>query len=101
KINNQMMASSSQQMPGMKMMMYLMPIMFLGWFNNYAAGLSYYYLLANLITFGQMFLIKRTINEEKLLKQIQMNKKKPVKKSGFQKRLEEAAKKKGYKSPGR
>jgi len=95
KINNQMMASSSQQMPGMKMMMYLMPIMFLGWFNNYAAGLSYYYLLANLITFGQMFLIKRTIDEEKLLKKIQMNKKKPVKKSGFQKRLEEAAKKRG------
>ncbi|MEA3478147.1 MAG: membrane protein insertase YidC, partial [Bacteroidota bacterium] len=96
RMNNQMMASSSQQMPGMKTMMYLMPIMFLGIFNNYAAALSYYYFLANLITFGQMFLIRRTIDEKKIYKQLQENKKKTVKKSGFQKRLEEAAKKRGY-----
>lgn len=91
-MNNQMM-SSSQQMPGMKTMMYLMPIMFLGWFNNYASGLSYYYMLANLITFGQMFFIRRTINEEKIYKKLQDNKKKPKKQSGFQKRLEDAARK--------
>jgi YidC/Oxa1 family membrane protein insertase len=91
-MNNQMM-SSSQQMPGMKTMMYLMPIMFLGWFNSYASGLSYYYMLANLITFGQMFVIRRTINEEKIYKKLQENKKKPKKQSGFQKRLEEAARK--------
>jgi YidC/Oxa1 family membrane protein insertase len=42
-------------------------------------------------------LIKRTINEKKLKLQIAANKKKPKKKSGFQKRLEEAAKKQGYK----
>ena len=96
KVNNQMMGSS-QQMPGMKTMMYLMPIMFLGIFNNYAAGLSYYYFLANIITFAQMYLIKRTINEKKLKLQIAANKKKPKKKSGFQKRLEDAAKKQGYK----
>jgi YidC/Oxa1 family membrane protein insertase len=95
-MNNQMM-SSSQQMPGMKTMMYLMPIMFLGIFNNYASGLSYYYLLANLITFGQMFVIRRTINEDKIYKKLQENKKKPKKQSGFQKRLEEAAKK--YNNP--
>jgi YidC/Oxa1 family membrane protein insertase len=87
--------SSSQQMPGMKTMMYLMPIMFLGIFNNYASGLSYYYLLANLMTFGQMYLIRRTINEKKILAKIELNKKKPVKKSKFQQRLEEAQKKRG------
>ena len=93
KINNDMMGSGSQQMPGMKTMMYLMPIMFLGIFNNYAAGLSYYYFLANVITFGQMFFIRRSINEEKIHAQIEANKKKPAKKkSGFQKRLEEMQK---------
>ena len=93
KINNDMMAGSTQQMPGMKTMMYLMPIMFLGLFNNYAAGLSYYYFLANIITFGQMFLIRRSIDEKKILAQIEMNKKKPPKKkSGFQKRLEDMQK---------
>ncbi len=95
KINNDMMGSTSTQMPGMKTMMYIMPVMFLGIFNNYASGLSYYYLLANLITFGQMYVIRQTINEDKILKQIQLNKTKPAKKkSGFQKRLEEVAKQK-------
>ena len=96
KINNDMMGATSNQMPGMKTMMYIMPVMFLGIFNNYASGLSYYYLLANLITFAQMYLIRKTINEDKILKQIQLNKTKPVKKkSGFQKRLEDMAKQKG------
>ncbi|MFC2111544.1 membrane protein insertase YidC [Bacteroidota bacterium] len=92
RINNQMMASS-QQMPGMKVMMYMMPIMFLGIFNNYAAGLSYYYFLANVITFGQMFLIKRFIDEDSLRKKLQANKAKPKKKSNFAKKLEEMQKK--------
>ena len=96
KLNNQMMASN-QQMPGMKTMMYMMPIMFLGIFNNYASGLSYYYLLANLITFGQMYLIRQTINEKKILAQIEINKKKPAKKSKFQQRLAEAQKQRGIK----
>ncbi len=91
KMNNDMM-STGNQMPGMKTMMYLMPIMFLGFFNSYSAGLSYYYLLANLFTFAQMFLIRRFVNEEKLHARIQENKKKPVKKSNFQKRLEELQK---------
>ena len=93
KVNNDMMGSSTQQMPGMKYMMYLMPVMFLGIFNNYAAGLSYYYFLANIITFGQMFLIRKTIDEKKIHAQLQANKLKPAKKkSGFQKRLEEMSK---------
>lgn len=91
KMNNDMMATGNQ-MPGMKTMMYMMPIMFLGFFNSYAAGLSYYYLLANLFTFAQMFLIRRFVNEDKLHARIQENKKKPVKKSNFQKRMEEMAK---------
>lgn len=96
KMNNDMM-STGNQLPGMKTMMYIMPVMFLGIFNNYASGLSYYYLLANLFTFGQMWIIRRTINEEKLLLKLQENKKKPVKKSGFQRRLEEMAKQQGVK----
>jgi YidC/Oxa1 family membrane protein insertase len=91
KINNDMMGST-QQMPGMKTMMYLMPIMFLGFFNNYSAGLSYYYLLANLFTFAQIFIIRRFVNEDKLHARIQENKLKPVKKSSFQKRLEDMTK---------
>ena len=80
-------------------MMYLMPIMFLGLFNNYASGLSYYYLLANLITFGQMYVFRISINEDKLRAKLEENKKKPRKKSAFQKRLEEAAKQRGYQAP--
>ncbi len=94
KMNNDMMASS-QQMPGMKTMMYLMPIMFLGFFNSYSSGLSYYYLLANLFTFAQMFIIRRFVNEDKLHAQLQENKKRVVVKSGFQKRLEEMSKQQG------
>jgi YidC/Oxa1 family membrane protein insertase len=96
KVNEQMMGSQQTQLPGMKTMMYLMPVMFLFWFNDYSSGLSYYYLLANLLTFAQIYLIKATIDEKKLHQQIEANKKKPVKKSGFQKRLEEMAKQRGY-----
>lgn len=96
KMNSDMMGSSNQ-LPGMKTIMYLMPLMFLGFFNNYAAGLSYYYFLANMITFGQMYAIRGLINEDKIRAKINENKKKPVKKSALQLKLEEAAKKKGIK----
>jgi len=95
-LNNQMMGTGSQQMPGMKTMMYIMPIMFLGIFNNYSSGLSYYYFLVNIITFIQMYIFRYFVDEGKLHRQIQENKLKPVKKSGFQARLENMAKKKGY-----
>jgi YidC/Oxa1 family membrane protein insertase len=94
KMNNQMM-SSSQQMPGMKTMIYLMPIMFLGFFNNYASGLSYYYFLANVITFSQMYLMRKFVDEKAIHAKLQANKKKPVKKSKFQQKLEDMAKQKG------
>lgn len=93
-LNNQLMGST-QQMPGMKTMMYIMPVMFLGFFNSFASGLSYYYFLANVITFLQMFIFRWAVNEDKIHARIQENKKKPVQKSGFQKRLEEMAQKRG------
>ena len=100
KVNNQMMGST-QQMPGMKAMMYIMPIMFLGIFNNYSSGLSYYYFLANIFTFLQIFLIRRFLNEDKLHQKIEEAKKKPTsaKKSSFQQRLEEMAKQRGSYKP--
>lgn len=93
-INNRQMqqAQGNQAMPGMKLMMYLMPIMFLGIFNSYSAGLSYYYLLVNLFSFLQMYIFKISINEDRLRRKIEQAKKKPVKKSNFQKRLEEMQK---------
>lgn len=91
KMNSQMMSSSSQ-MPGMKMMMYFMPVMLLAIFNSFASGLSYYYFLANVITFAQMFLFKKVIDEDALHAKIEANKKKPVKKSKWQQRMEELAK---------
>ncbi|MBO7459571.1 MAG: membrane protein insertase YidC [Bacteroidales bacterium] len=92
-INNKQMAATNQQgMKGMKVMMYLMPIMFLGLFNSYSAGLSYYYMLVNIITFIQMYLFRVFTDEDKLRKKIELAKQKPVKKSRFQKRLEEMQK---------
>lgn len=79
-----------EQMPGMKAMQYMMPIMFLVFFNNYAAGLSYYYFVSLLITIGQTYLFRLFISEDKLLAEMKANAKKPKKKSGFMARLEEA-----------
>lgn len=90
-------ASGSTQMPGMKGMMYIMPVMFMVILNNFSAGLTYYYFLANLITFGQNLITKRFVDEEAILKKLAENKKKPAQKSKWQKRLEEAAKSRGYK----
>ena len=81
-------------MAQMKWMMYLMPVMFLGFFNNYAAGLTYYYFLANMFTMTQMYFMKRFIDEDAILLQLEENKKKPAKpKSKFQKKLEEMQRK--------
>lgn len=85
--------SSNSQMPQMKYVMYMMPLIFLFVMNNYSAALSYYYFLANLITFGQQAIIRRSIDDKKLYAMLQANKKKPLKKSKFQQKLEEMAKK--------
>ncbi|MBK7909917.1 membrane protein insertase YidC [Candidatus Pollutiaquabacter sp.] len=89
KMNMQMTAATN---PSMKWMMYLMPIFFLGFFNNYSAGLSYYYFLSNIFGFAQQYLFKAFIDEDAIHAKIQENKKKPAKKSGFQARLEAMAK---------
>lgn len=89
---NQEMTQSSQTMPGMKTMMYLMPLMLLFFFNSYSSGLSYYYFISTLITIGQTILIRRFVDEKALLAKIHANQKKPVQKSKFQQRLEEMAK---------
>ncbi len=93
KFNADMTNTGQQQMPGMKYMMYLMPLMFLVFFNQYASGLTYYYLVSTLLTVIQTLLFRQFINEEKLLAKLEENKKKPKKKSGFMARLEEAQRK--------
>lgn len=80
-------------MPGMKWMMYLMPLMFLFFFNNYAAGLSYYYFLSLLITIVQTYIFRQVVDEDKVRATMRENAKKPKKKSGFMARLEEAQRK--------
>lgn len=84
---------SSSSMPGMKWMMYLMPVMFLFFFNSYPAALSYYYFLSLLITIIQTWVFRRCVNEEKLRRKMAENAAKPKKKSGFMARLEEAQRK--------
>ncbi len=91
RMNSQMMGSTNQ-MPGMKTMMYMMPVMLLAIFNSFASALSYYYFLTNIITFGQMGLFRKLINENAIRKKIEESKKKPVKKSKWQKKLEEVSK---------
>ena len=86
----QQMQSPQPGMPNMKFMIYLMPIMMLFFFNNYASGLSLYYLISNLITIGIMLVIKNyIIDEEKIFLQIEENKKKPKKQSRFQRKMQE------------
>lgn len=84
----------SASMPGMKWMMYLMPVMFLVFFNNYASGLSYYYFLSLLITIVQTYVFRHFVVDENKVRQAMLeNAKKPKKKSGFMARLEEAQRK--------
>ena len=88
------MSTSNAQMPQMKYMMYFMPVIFLGVMNNYAAALSYYYFLANLITFGQQKLIAGMTDDSALLAKMEAKKEVTPKKgkSKFQARLEKMMK---------
>ncbi|HAN18155.1 MAG: hypothetical protein A2X13_04280 [Bacteroidetes bacterium GWC2_33_15] len=97
RISTEQMGDTNQQIPGMKFMMtWLMPIMMLFFFNSYSAGLSYYYFLSNVFTLGQTIIIRRFVDDEEIMRKIHENKKKPVVKSKWQQRLEDAAKKRGY-----
>lgn len=93
KFNMEQTNAGQEQMPGMKMMMYMMPLMMLVFLNQYPAGLNYYYFISTLITILQTLAFRYFMNEDKLKAQIEVNKKKPAKKSGFMSRLEEAQKK--------
>jgi YidC/Oxa1 family membrane protein insertase len=106
-MNNKLMTpatGNNDQQRMMKFMMYIMPIMFLFMFNSFASGLTYYYLLINLITFAQNGIFMLTVNQDKLRAQLLANMKKPVQKSKWQQRMEamvkqqqELAKKQGRK----
>ena len=93
--------SPGSDQPGMKLMMYMMPIMFMFILNNFSSGLTYYYFLANILTYLQNLLSKRFINADAVLATLEENKKKPLKKSKWQQRLEEAAKQRGINPPKR
>ena len=90
--NYQQTASAQPQMAGMKfMMVYMMPVMLLLWFNSYASGLCYYYLLSNLLTIGQTLVIRRMVDDSKIQAIMQANaaRKSKGRKSKFQQRYEE------------
>lgn len=89
--NSQMQA----QMQGpMKTMQYMMPIMFLFFLNSYSSGLTFYYFVSNIVSFGQIAMFRKFIDEDKILKKLEENRKKNAnkKKSSFQLKLEEAMK---------
>lgn len=90
-----MQTQSSSGMPGMKFMMYFMPIMLLFFFNDYPSGLCYYYFLSTLITVIQTIVIKRFfIDEQAILEKIEANKKRPSNgKSRFERMMEAQMKK--------
>lgn len=98
-MNSQLMTGAqSEQMPGMKYLMYFMPVLFLPFLNQFSAGLSYYYTLSNIISFGQMWAIRKfMVDEQKLRAKIAEHMQKPPKapspfEQKLRKRLEEIQK---------
>ncbi len=87
RVNN----SLSPQQNEFKWLSYIMPVMFMGFFNNYSAGLSYYFFISNIVTFVQQFIFKKSIDEQKLHLKLEENKRRPAAatKSKWQTRLEE------------
>ncbi len=78
----------SGQPAAMKYMQYMMPIMFMGFFNSYASGLTAYLFFSNLFNIGQTLITKNfIIDHEKIKLELEENKKKPKKKGGFQERM--------------
>ena len=90
-MNYKQTAATQPQMPGMKFMtVYMMPIMMLFWFNDYASGLCYYYLLSNIITMVMMLAIRYMVDDDKVRAQISTKMANTKgKKSRFQQRYEE------------
>jgi YidC/Oxa1 family membrane protein insertase len=94
-------AQPGADQPGMKMMMYMMPVMMLVFLNSFSSGLTYYYFLANVLTYLQNIVSKRFIDTQAVLAKLEENKKKPIKKSKWQQRLEAAARQRGINPPKR
>ena len=92
KYNMSMTDTGAQTMPGMKYMPIFMSVFMFFFLNSYPAGLNYYYFLSTLYTIVITLIMKQTINEDKILAELEANKKKPKKKSGFIARLAEAQK---------
>lgn len=93
RINYAQQPMGNNQMPGMKfMMLYMMPAMLLLWFNNYSSGLSYYYLLSNIITIGQTYGFRYFVDDKKLHQKMRDNAKAPKKKSKWAERMEQMQK---------
>ena len=82
----------TNQVPGMKYMMYFMPFMMLFMLNKYSAALNYYYFISMCFTFLQVWLIGKSINEQKVLDRLKANQNKPIKKSKWQLKIEELEK---------
>ena len=78
----------------MKSLQYVMPIMFLFFLNSYASGLTFYYFVSNIVSFGQIALFRKFIDEDKIKAILDENRKKnkDKKKSKFQQKLEDAMK---------
>ena len=93
-MNYKLQSASQPQMSGMKFFtVYMMPFMMLLWFNNYASGLCYYYLLSNLITILQTTIIRYSLNDDKIRYMIENHAKNTKgKKSRFQQRYEQLMK---------
>lgn len=92
-VNSQMSTGGGGMAAQMKMFQYIMPFFLVFIFNSFSAGLTYYYLLYNVLSFVQQFFFKKFfINEDKLRKQIEERRKKPVKVSKWQKKLEQMQK---------
>jgi YidC/Oxa1 family membrane protein insertase len=81
-------SSPGSDQPGMKLMIYMMPLMFMLFLNNFSSGLTYYYFLANILTYAQNIISKRFINTDVVLLTLEKNKKKPIKKSNWQEKIE-------------
>lgn len=81
---------TGQAMPGMKVMMYVMPIMFIFILNDYPSGLNYYYFISSLISVVTMIVLKKVVSDEKVLAQLEANKNNPnkKKKSGLMAKME-------------
>jgi YidC/Oxa1 family membrane protein insertase len=89
-MNNSMTPNSGNDMMRQQMMIiqYVMPFMLLFFFNSYSAGLSYYYFVANMVTFGQQYSMRFFVNEGAIRAKIEDNKTKGGKKGGFQSKIQ-------------